>query len=189
MAKSGGVKKEGLATTAIVVLLLSLMGAGAGFAVGVFLQPAKETGKDGTQGPPTTASGSTGSAKAADESKATAEHAEPSTPADEAAEGHVTYANLKIIPVPPVLTTLVEPQGKWVRLEGSILADPGSDEPPELLAERAGEQILGYLRTVRLSQIQGASGFLALRDDLNEMLMTLSGGAVKGILIHGLLVE
>ena len=63
------------------------------------------------------------------------------------------------------------------------------EKPPELLAEEAGEQILTYLRSVRLSQLETASGILALRDDLDETVQVLSGGEVRSVLIHGLVVE
>jgi hypothetical protein len=65
----------------------------------------------------------------------------------------------------------------------------GGEKQPELLAEEAGEQILTYLRSVRLSQLQSASGILALRDDIDETVQVLSGGQIRGVLIHGLVVE
>jgi hypothetical protein len=64
-----------------------------------------------------------------------------------------------------------------------------SEKQPELLAEKAGEQILTYLRSVRLSQLESPSGILGLRDDLDETVRTLSEGEVRGVLIHGLVVE
>jgi flagellar FliL protein len=96
---------------------------------------------------------------------------------------------LKIVPFPPVLTTLSEPRGKWIRVEGSILITPEASQQPEILAEKSGEQILAYLRSLRLDQLEGPSGLLAIRSDLNETVSTLSGGQVKGVLIHGIVVE
>jgi flagellar FliL protein len=49
--------------------------------------------------------------------------------------------------------------------------------------------ILGYLRTIRLSQIEGASGFLAFRDDLDDLVKTASRGDVRKFLIKSLVVE
>jgi flagellar FliL protein len=97
--------------------------------------------------------------------------------------------DVKITPFPPILTTLADPKGKWIRLEGSILIRSTSEKQPELLAEKAGEQILTYLRSVRLSQLESPSGILGLRDDLDETVRTLSEGEVRGVLIHGLVVE
>ncbi|MCA3554241.1 flagellar basal body-associated FliL family protein [Aestuariivirga sp.] len=178
-------------TTAIVVLLLSLMGAGTGFAVGVLLQPGKDSGKETAKPSGATPAAETekqadaeGTAEGEPEAAAEAEGA-----GDAGAEEETEDADVKIIPIPPVLTTLADPPGTWIRLEASILVKPGGQKTPELLAEQAGEQVLAYLRTVRLSQLEGPSGLLALRDDLNETVRSLSQGDVRAILIHGLLVE
>ena len=173
-------RRNGVMTLLIVVLLLSLMGAGAGFAVGIFLQPGKEA--------PLASAGATSAPAAKGEN--ISEGADQSTSsADGEAEDDTIDAKLTIVPIPPVVTTLAAPAGKWIRLEASILAQPDSSNAPDMLAERAGEQILAYLRTVRLEQIQGPSGFLAMRDDLNETVRSLSKGQVHAVLIHGLLVE
>ncbi len=172
-------------TTVVVILLLSLMGAGVGFAVGLFVQPPVEATGDPTPPgkPEVEASGST-------ENPAAPEPARGEEPSVEVTSTDATpLAELKIVAIPPVLTTLAAPQGKWIRFEGSILVRQGAETPPDLLAERSGEQILAYLRTVRLEQLQGPSGLLALKDDLNENIRTLSKGQVQGLLIHGLLVE
>jgi flagellar FliL protein len=178
MADAVKTGRRELMTTLVVVLLLTLVGAGVGFAIGTLLG-------DGT-------------AAVSPEIAKTGETETPaSEKAPEAAEGEqqqaeeekVALDDLKILPFPPVLTTLAEPKGKWIRLEGSILAKPGGEIPPEKLAEQAGEQILTYLRSVRLSQLESASGILGLRDDLDETVRTLSSGDVQGVLIHGLVVE
>ena len=61
-------------------------------------------------------------------------------------------------------------------------ADPG-------LADMVHQDILAYLRTLKLHQIEGASGFQHLRDDLEERASIRSDGAVKHILIRTLLLE
>ena len=182
MAGAGAQGKTSWMTTAIVVVLLSLVGAGAGFAVGAFLQPARSA-------PPQAIPPSATASAASVETKAG--QAEPASGVTDAEveDDAVNEADVKIVPLPPVLTTLAAPEGKWIRLEGSILTRPGAEKAPDLLAEMAGEQILAYLRTVRLEQLQGPSGLLALRDDLNETVRSLSKGDVRAVLIHGLLVE
>ena len=168
-------------TLLIVVLLLSLVGAGAGFAVGMLLQPGTIGQADKAVTDEATKASPGGTAPESGERDA--------SPDEGVAEDDTADPNLKIIPIPPVVTTLAAPKGKWIRLEGSILAQPDSSKAPDLLAEQAGEQILAYLRTVRLEQLQGPSGFLAVRDDLNDTVRSLSKGQVHAVLIHGLLVE
>ncbi|MEI7601900.1 MAG: flagellar basal body-associated FliL family protein [Aestuariivirga sp.] len=186
MASSGSTDKGGMITTIVSILLLSLVGAGVGFSVGIFLQPTT-----GAESKPAASSAST---KAMPPNSDVIEHPNETSSTAESLpdiedDAEELEADLKIITIPPILTTLASPEGKWIRLEGSILAKPSAEKSPELLAERSGEQILAYLRTVRLEQLQGPSGLIALRDDLNETVRSLSNGDVRGVLIHGLLVE
>lgn len=164
--------------TVVIVLLLTLIGAGVGIAVGALLEEGRETDA------PARAAG----AEQAPDSPEGNESEEQAASAGTAADEHKTE-ELKVMTIPPVLTTLADPKGKWIRLEGSILISAESETQPELLAEEAGQQILTYLRSVRLSQLDSASGILGLRDDLDETVMTLSKGQVRGVLIHGLVVE
>ena len=153
----------------VIVLLLSLVGAGAGFAVGSILQSGPLAGNSVPEA----------------ETVNKPEAAEGDGEETELIDPH----SLRVVPFPPVLTTLAEPKGKWIRLEGSIMITTDAEDPPEVLAERSGEQILTYLRSVRLDQIEGPTNVLGFREDLNEMLHVLSKGQVKGILINGLVVE
>lgn len=191
MASDRGKDKRGPMMMAIVILLLTLMGAGIGFSVGLVLQsetPAEEEkkaqGSATSQLPPEETKGEVHKASGEGEDKGEEKPAEPAEPEDE-----IPLKDLRVIPFPPILTTLAEPKGKWIRLEGALLAMPSTEKAPELLAEETGEQILAYLRTLRLSEIETPSGFLGLRDDLNETVKVMSEGQVRGILIHGLIVE
>lgn len=174
--------KRDSVTTIVVVLLLTLVGAGAGFAVGSLLGESKLAGAEATL-----PSSAAPDALLKDESATKAEEGSE-VPQDTASEA-LHSDDVRLTSFPPVLTTLLEPKGKWIRLEGSIMIAASGEKQPELLAEEAGEQILTYLRNVRLSELQSASGILALRDDLDETVQALSGGEVRGVLIHGLVVE
>jgi flagellar FliL protein len=176
--------RNSVVVTAVVVLLLSLMGAGVGFSVGMFLQPTSEDSTSTSTATPVEQVNMKNESSSEEPASTTLEGTEAEPVEDMPAD-----PELKIIPLPPVLTTLAAPPGRWIRLEGVLLALPGTATQPELLAERAGEQILTYLRTVKLEQLQSPSGFLALREDLNETVKTLSSGEVHSVLIHGLLIE
>jgi flagellar FliL protein len=88
-----------------------------------------------------------------------------------------------------VVTNLGNPKNVWVRLEGFILSRADSDVAAKVLAAQAGHQILSYLRTIDVRQIEGASGLLHISEDLNEVMRTFSGGDVRQVLISGLVVE
>jgi flagellar FliL protein len=94
-----------------------------------------------------------------------------------------------IFDLAPVVTNLAAPQDIWVRLEGSIIFDPASLPHPEAVAGQVGEDILAYLRTVSLKQIEGPIGLQAIRDDLNERAVTRSNGKVRELVIRTLVVQ
>ena len=64
-----------------------------------------------------------------------------------------------------------------------------ADEANDVLAGEIRQDILAYLRTVSLAQIQGPSGLLHLREDLNERVQIRSKGAVKELVIQALIVQ
>lgn len=176
-------------TTIALILLLSLVGAGTGFTLGSLLGTTPETSVKpvvvGSEGGATHDGGSQGENTAAG-------HANDSQAGDDqvaAGDEAEIDQNLSVVPFPPVLTTLAAPPGRWIRLEGSALVRMETVETKEVLAEKAAEQILTYLRTVSLDQMEGPSGLLGLREDINEMVRVLSNDQVRGILIHGLVVE
>jgi flagellar FliL protein len=180
MASAPTSGKRDVMMTLVIVTLLTLVGAGVGFSVGAMLGEAGDPQAAVAPGDAAAESQTAGSKDAEKQTQ---------VPDEEAEREAQATGELKIVPFPPVLTTLADPKGKWIRLEGSILIDTESGKAPELLAEEAGEQILAYLRSVRLDQLDSASGILGLKDDLDETLTTLSGGQVRRVLIHGLVVE
>jgi len=94
-----------------------------------------------------------------------------------------------IFDLPPIVTNLGQPQETWIRLEGSIIFDPRILPHPEAAAGRIGDDILAYLRTVTLSEIEGPVGLENLRQDLNERAATRSGGKVSAFVIRTLVVQ
>ena len=94
-----------------------------------------------------------------------------------------------IVDLPPIVTNLGAPQDTWVRLEGSIIFDPKTLPHPEAVAGQIGDDVLAYLRTVALHQLEGPIGLENIRQDLNERAATRSGGKVHGFVIRTLVVQ
>ena len=86
-----------------------------------------------------------------------------------------------IVDLPPIVTNLGAPQDTWVRLEGSIIFDPKTLPHPEAVAGQIGDDVLAYLRTVSLHQLEGPIGLENIRQDLNERAAIRSGGKVRGV--------
>ena len=57
------------------------------------------------------------------------------------------------------------------------------------LAAAITEDTITYLRTLSLPLIEGSSGFLRFREDLNDRVRIRSGGKVRDLIIHSLIVE
>jgi flagellar protein FliL len=94
-----------------------------------------------------------------------------------------------IVDLPPIVTNLGAPQDTWVRLEGSIIFDPGTLPHPEAVAGQIGDDILAYLRTVSLRQLEGPIGLENIRHDLGERAAIRSDGKVRTFVIRTLVVQ
>jgi flagellar FliL protein len=85
-----------------------------------------------------------------------------------------------------IVTNLAAPNDVWIRLDLALIFNG----PPEAaVADEIHQDLLAYLRTVKLHQIDGPSGFQHLRSDLEERASIRSGGKVSKILIRTLLFE
>jgi flagellar FliL protein len=98
-------------------------------------------------------------------------------------------ANQGMFDLPPIVTNLSVPQDTWIRLEASLLFDEKTTPHPEALGAQISDDILAFLRTLTLSQIQGIAGLQNLRQDLNERVAIRSNGAVKEIVIRTLVLQ
>ena len=118
---------------------------------------------------------------------------EPAKPAAHPTEAHGDGAvsgepveSRVVIPLAPITTNLAAPDAVWIRLEASVVLD--EPQSPDLI-ESIHQDLLAYLRTVKLHQVEGASGFQHLKADLEERAKIRSGGHVKQFLIRTLLFE
>ncbi len=85
-----------------------------------------------------------------------------------------------------MLTNLSHPADTWVRLELALL----SDEP--LLSEAVegvSQDLLAFVRTVRLSHMEGPSGFLTFREALDDRARFATDGKARRVLIRTILFE
>ena len=113
----------------------------------------------------------------------------PDKPVQESAASAPSAQASTIVDLPPIVTNLGAPQDTWVRLEGSIIFDPKTLPHPEAVAGQIGDDVLAYLRTVSLHQLEGPIGLENIRQDLNERAATRSGGKVHAFVIRTLVVQ
>ena len=110
----------------------------------------------------------------------------PDAPKSSAAPLASTEALKELV---PVVTNLASPEGTSIRLQTAIVYDKTDAPQIDVIASKIGEDVLTFVRTLTLAQIQGASGLQALRDDLNERAAVRSDGKVRELLIEMLVVR
>ena len=88
----------------------------------------------------------------------------------------------------PIITNIAEPGDIWARLEAAVVFD---EEMPnaDVLVARIGEDLLGYLKTLKLAQLEGAGQFQHLREDLKDRVAIRSGGEVRDFIIESLVIQ
>jgi flagellar FliL protein len=116
----------------------------------------------------------------------TAQHKEGA--AHPAPKGRV-IEDVSIKPLAPVMSNLSDTKGPWVRIEASLVVEGQVTPELQVLARKVEEDILAFMRTVSLAQIEGASGFQHLREDLNERARIRGGGKVRELIIQSLILE
>jgi Flagellar basal body-associated protein FliL len=114
----------------------------------------------------------------------TTERSDADAAPDEAPHGPVSVLKLE-----PIVTNLSDTADVWVRLEASMLFDGEAVENKEVLAAKLSQHVLAYLRTLKLTDLQGNGAVNAIVQDLNEITSTVSDGQAQGILISGLVFE
>jgi flagellar protein FliL len=156
-----GAKKSSPILLIAGIAILTLVGAGGGWFLGGMIAPK--------------------SAEPAVEEKAEGE-------AKGGAEGipHIATEANGVVLLDPITTNLAYPSDNWVRLEVAL----AFNGPPELpLAESVHQDIMAYLRTVSLQQIEGPRGFQYLRDDIQERAALRSQGKVARVMFRTFVIE
>jgi flagellar FliL protein len=89
----------------------------------------------------------------------------------------------------PITTNLASPENVWVRLETAALIKEDLGADSEVVLAKLSEDIVAFMRTVALQQIEGPSGFQHLREDLNDRVRIRSRGKISELLIQALVIE
>jgi flagellar protein FliL len=96
---------------------------------------------------------------------------------------------VKVKVLTPIMANLAGSPGVWMRLESSLVFRDELPGDADALAAKISEDIVAFIRTVSVKQIEGASGFQHLCEDLNDRVRVRSGGRVQELIIQGLIVE
>lgn len=162
-------KGPSLVIQIVVLLVLTLVAAGVGYFSGGMLDPG--TAKEEHAAAPAHGDGHSGDKKE-----------KPEVPEDPAE----AEKKRGLFPLPAITTNLAAPSDTWIRIELSAVFDGEIDTA---VADAVHQDLLSYLRTVKLHQVEGASGFLHLKEDIEERATIRSEGKVKSLLIKTIVFE
>jgi len=163
-------KKSGVMGLVIPLVVLTAVGGGGGWVIGNMLAPQVKQ--------------ATEAATAAEEAAAGAEGGEAKKE-EEGLPKISTEAN-GVVALEPITTNLAYPSENWIRLEVALMFNG----PPDVqIAEAVHQDILAYMRTVSLQQVEGPRGFQYLKDDLQERVDLRSEGRVSKVMFRTLVIE
>jgi len=165
-ADDGKKKKSALVPLIAGVLILTAVGGGGGWAIGKMVAPKILTAEK------------TQAAEAAP-AAAGKKGEDPGLPTI------VPEAN-GIVQLDPITSNLAYPSENWVRLEVALMFKGPTDVK---MAEDIHQDILAYVRTVSLQQIEGPRGFQYLRDDIQERVDLRSEGRVSKVMFRTFVIE
>lgn len=167
-----------------VLLVMSLLAAGIGWFSGHSLGGSVQ--HEASAEAETTAAGHDQPA-AGGHGEAAGGHGEAKKEGADGEDAATASPNPLVVNLPPITTNLAAPSDTWARIELSIELDAPSKDPT--LVDTIHQDLLAFMRTVKLHQIEGASGFQHLKADMTERAAIRSEGHVKAVLIRTLLFE
>jgi len=91
-----------------------------------------------------------------------------------------------VIALDPITANLAYPSQNWIRLELALVF---KGQPDAQLAQSIHQDIMAYIRTVSLQQIEGARGLQYLRDDIQERVDLRSEGRVSKVMFRTFVIE
>lgn len=180
-------QKKGPSTVvqAVVLLVLTIAAAGGGWFSGLRLH-SDEGSADLTETMKIQVDPLPGSVEAEEAARASASGAQGGEDGVARDENGNIMLIPRLVPLEPVTTNLAAPRDIWVRMELAIVF---TAPPPPQMVRAIHEDILAYMRTVTLQQVQGASGFRHLKTDLEERARIRSDGLATQLMIRTLLFE
>jgi flagellar protein FliL len=115
----------------------------------------------------------------------------PADPAAQAAPKEAKEAKVpesEVRPLSPIITNLGNPADLFIRLQAAVVLAPNTPES-NVLITKVNDDIVAYLHTVSLSELQGPTGFQFLREDMKKRAVQLGGGKVRDFLVTSFVVE
>ena len=112
---------------------------------------------------------------------------EPEVAAQPAAK-EVKLPESEVRPLTLIVTNLGNPPDLFIRLQAAVVIAPNTPES-NVLITKVNDDIVAYLHTASISEIQGPTGFQYLKEDMKKRAIQLGGGKVRDFLVTSFVVE
>mgnify|MGYP000022790810 CR=1 FL=1 len=100
--------------------------------------------------------------------------------------------DIVLVKLNPVTTNLMSPDSIFIKVEASLVVPKALGEQTSVMDAMSADisqDILNFLRTVTLAQIQGPAGLQNLREDLNDRGNIRSEGKVRELILETMVVQ
>lgn len=94
-----------------------------------------------------------------------------------------------VVALPPVVAALAAPDGVWLRIDASMVVDGVEEKDIETLKRAVAGDMVAFVATLSLPQVQGALGLQHLREDLEERVILRSQGKARSLAFNGLVIQ
>lgn len=98
-------------------------------------------------------------------------------------------AAIRVQDLKPIVVNLVAPAGAWARLEAAVSIRSSEADESALDVVAIAADFVNLLRTLSARDLEGASGLLMLREELEERAKLRADGRVKELFIQTLVVQ
>lgn len=100
--------------------------------------------------------------------------------------------DIVLVQLEPITTNLMTPDSVFIKIESTLVVpkEVGSDKNlMAVLSAEISQDLLTFMRTVTLAQLQGPSGLQNLREDLSDRVAIRSEGKVRELILETVVIQ
>lgn len=107
----------------------------------------------------------------------------------EDSEAAISHSGPTVALLNPIVSSLSDPNGIWIRLEIAVIFGKGKQYDGEIDKVSLQNDIVAYLRTIDSELISGPSGFVHFHEDLVDRVRMTTAGRADDVKILSLVAE
>ena len=94
-----------------------------------------------------------------------------------------------IVALKPIIVNLAGVEKAFVRVQGSVVFRKDAMEQSQILTSQIESDIAAYLRTLKVSDLEGATGLQNLREDLDQRARVRAEGNVREFILETMVIQ